>query len=287
MRRVLAIDVGATKTASAIWDGKNLSGMRTYKTPQKAKQLPPFLNRIFASYPRASSIGIGIPGFVQNGIVSGLPNLGFSGPLPLAKILAKASGANVFVENDVKCAALAEIKYGLAKGKSSAILAWPGSGIGGALIIDGRIISGASHSAGEFGHMKINSGINARKCGCGARGCFEAYAGGRGIEKAYAAKFKIKKSAKEIFTSNNKKDSTFAKDAAYLFGVGLASLANALNPEIIIVGGSLSHAYLGKYKKTVLSSFAENAIPPAVRTKIVKSRLSNAALLGAGMMTSR
>lgn len=229
-------------------------------------------------------ICIAIAGAVENGKIISLPNIKNGNARGFAKRLRKLLRSKVFIENDVKCAALAESEFGKARGASLALLVWPGSGIGGAIISNGKIIRGAHNSAGEFGHVKIDFSKNARKCGCGARGCFEAYCGGRGIENAYFEKFKKRKSAKEIFSSSKSSDVKFAKSAAHLFGFSLASLANAFNPDIIIVGGSLSNAYLGRYKKAVLSSFKQNAKPPAGKGKIVKSALPNAVLLGAGLL---
>ena len=191
-----------------------------------------------------------------------------------------------FVENDVKCAALAEMKYGLARGegKKPTLLVWPGSGIGGATIVKGRLHPGSSAFSSEFGHMKIAYGKNARKCGCGKKGCFEAYCGGKGIEKAYFAAFGKRKSAKEIFSSASSADNSYAKDAAHLFGLGLAKIANKLKPSLFVVGGSLSKAYLGKCRQAVLASFAARASPEARKARMLKSRLAHAVLLGANLI---
>lgn len=291
----LCIDIGASKTAiAANSSGANLAQLTVFKTPKTPEAaILECARRVLSFSGKFSSVGIGICGSVDGGIIQIAPNMGAGEKFGAQDFARKVFKCRVCVENDVKCAALAEIKYGLAntggkrgaqKSKNNlALLVWSGSGIGGAIVQNGKLLRGANNSAGEFGHMKIAFGKDARKCGCGSSGCFEAYCGGFGAEKAYFAKFGQRKSAKEIFVSNLPADIKFAKEAAHLFGIGLASVANALNPGLIILGGSLSKSYLGKYRQTVLSSFKSNAKPPAQNAKLVKSRLGHAVLLGASL----
>lgn len=283
MPGALCIDIGATKTATGIFSNGKITGALQFPTPngiEKAILLCAKKSRGM-DYPR---VCIALAGSVENGIVLRMPNLSSPPHFNAKKFSEKLFHTQVFIENDVKCAALAEMKYGAAKNKTNTILAWPGSGIGGAILTDGKLLRGAHNCAGEFGHMKIEFGKGARKCGCGKRGCFETYCGGRGVEKAYFAATGKRKSAKEIFSSANNADIAFANDAAHLFGVGLAKIANKLKPELIIVGGSLSNAYLGRYKKIALASFKSNTKPPADSAKIMKSHLENAVLLGAALI---
>lgn len=280
---IACIDIGASKTRAALFHSGKLSNEVSFNTPSTLRAAL-LAAKSSLGISKLLSVNVAVAGFVFGGKISSLPNKPKWRNIGVARLASEIFSCPALFENDVKCAALAEAKYGGAKGKNLAVLVYPGSGIGGALISDGKVIRGAKNACGEFGHMKIDFSANARKCGCGARGCFEAYSGGRGIEKAYFAKYGMKKSAKEIFTSKSNSDIAFAKNASYLFGLGLANISNALNPDAIILGGSLSNAYFGKYRRETLLSFKKNSILPSRGAKIILSRLPNPPLLGAALL---
>ena len=280
VQNVLAIDVGATKIQWAVIKNGKIIEKEKMKTLEKMdnKKLANLVIAI-ASKTKPNRAGISLPGFVKNGKILQLPNLPNVKNMEIEKELKRKLKIPVFAQNDVKCMAIALLNEKNAC--NSFIVVAPGSGIGGAIVIDGKIVLGKQNCAGEFGHMKI---IFEGK----GRGTkifeWEQICGGKGIEKKYFEKTRKRKSAKEIFSSHKKIEKNICKNAAYYFGIGLANIANALNPQKIIITGSVGKAYLAKYKKTVLDAFEKNAIEPVRKTKIEKCRMENPALAGAAML---
>ncbi|MCI0673301.1 MAG: ROK family protein, partial [Myxococcaceae bacterium] len=127
-----------------------------------------------------SAIGVGAAGQLQGetGIIRVAPNLGWR-DVPLGALLAQRFGRPVRVVNDLSAAAWGELKVGSGRGAQDLFVVFVGSGVGSAIIANGQLVTGASGVAGEFGHIKVVP--NGRLCGCGERGCLEAYAGGRNL----------------------------------------------------------------------------------------------------------
>lgn len=283
---LVAVDVGATKIHAASFSGRKLLSQVRLRTPRNSKQA------LFASIcatinslnARPSKIGICAPGFVHNGIAYGLPNIGIMQKLPMQKLLAAKYKCKVYLQNDSKCFMLAEWKNGAAKGSKNALGVTFGSGIGGGIIINGKLYEGEKNQAGEFGHMKVQTG--GIKCPCGGFGCWERYSSGSAIEYAYNKKTGMQKSAREILQSNNATCISISKGAAFSAGAGTASLANIFAPQIIVLGGSVSSAYMGKYKKEFMAGFNSSALPLIKKAKIRNARLQNPSLYGAMLLAS-
>ncbi len=126
-------------------------------------------------------VGVGFPGAIRQpeGIVEVAPNLRGWGKVELRKLFCEALGREIFVDNDANLAALAEYKWGAGKGEDPLILFTLGTGIGGGIIIDGKIFHGAWGGAAELGHQTVD--LNGRRCKCNNIGCIEAIAGSHGI----------------------------------------------------------------------------------------------------------
>ena len=205
-------------------------------------------------------IGFGFPGQIDcdNGVVRILPNIPGWINVPIAEIMQKEFNVPVKVDNDVRCMALAESTYGAGQGCKNLICITIGTGIGSGLIINGKLVRGASNAAGEIGHIKLEM-HDGLLCGCGDSGCFEAYASGPSIvamAKDYvlggkSAKFRelagsvdaitpaiVAKAAEEGDVVAKK---IFERMGEYL-GIGLASVVNLLNPEKIVIGGGVADA---------------------------------------------
>lgn len=215
-------------------------------------------------------IGIGAPGAVNSkkGILPRSPNLpGWAG-IPLCGLIKKKFGLPVSIANDANAAAVGEAVFGAGKKLDHFIYITISTGVGGGIVIDGRLYEGAGFVAGEIGHMTVVPG--GKKCRCGHRGCLEAYASGTAIADSYSA-FKKKKvlGAKEVGTAVREGD-TFAlrsyEEAAYYLGIGLANLMNILNPEAIVIGGGVLMSAPREYWRAVIRSAKEHAWPEAFRT---------------------
>ncbi|MGH3755588.1 MAG: ROK family protein, partial [Pseudonocardiaceae bacterium] len=129
------------------------------------------------------AVGVGVPGPVVGGVITTAPNLpGFVEPVPMAVLLSQRLGRPAAVGNDANLGTLGEWVAGAARGAGFALGVWLGTGVGGGLILDGRPYVGAFGGAGEFGHMCVRQG--GALCGCGRRGCVEAYAGRARMEQA-------------------------------------------------------------------------------------------------------
>jgi|GEM_PF-1841800 len=295
---VIACDVGATKIlAAAFTPSGKIVRQLGLGTPKKSKKL--LLDAIASTidrlgYKKTIGIGVCVPGFVKDGIVYGLPNIGIAERFDFAAELGRLIGKKVEVENDSKCFAIAESRMGAGKGVGDMIAVNFGTGIGGGVIIGSRLYRGSNNMAGEFGHMKMTLGGPA--CGCGGEGCFERYASGSGIVGRFAdaaqagaqtSLFWETATAAQILESQDQVAVSVSRNAARIAGRGVASLANAFNPKLIVVGGPVAQAYQGKYKKEFDEGFAAGAIPVVKNTPIALSRLEHPSLVGAMLIASQ
>ncbi|UMG92065.1 ROK family protein [Nocardioides sp. TF02-7] len=160
---------------------------------------------------------------------------------PVRSRVEELVGAPVSLDNDANCAALAEVTAGAARGASSAVLVTVGTGIGGALVIDGRVVRGANGMAGEFGHMQVVP--DGLPCECGLRGCWEQYASGRALERVMRVSLGSHLDGPEVAASARGGDplarQAFASVGTWL-GVGVAGLVSAFDPAVVVIGGGVS-----------------------------------------------
>ncbi len=204
-------------------------------------------------------IGVGAPGplDVKKGIIHFAPNLPGWKEVYLKKILKDKFNMKVVLENDANAAAWGERCFGAGKGINNLVCFTLGTGIGGGIIIDGKIYHGNNFVSAEFGHMTVNK--DGPLCNCGNRGCLEAYSSATGIRNRI--KDKIKKgitsqfftniddylnesvSLKSIFETARMGDDltkNIVEDAITYLGIAMANIANLLNPEMIILTGGIS-----------------------------------------------
>lgn len=203
-------------------------------------------------------IGMGIPGPVlHQEIVSFFANFPWKKNLNVAKILAEKTGYRVRVDNDVNVITLGEIWQGSAKGYGDVIGMALGTGIGGGIVTDGKLVSGVKGAAGEIGHMTIVP--NGKLCGCGKKGCFEAYVSATGIEREAKSRLTINKNnklwdiisskegqkieAKDVFDAAKLGDSFSLDIVDYIteyIAYGLSILLHVTNPEVVVIGGGVA-----------------------------------------------
>jgi len=204
-------------------------------------------------------VGVGAPGPLdtRSGIVLLTPNLGWVN-LPLRRIIHDRLGLPAALDNDANCAVLGEWWVGAARGSRTAIGITIGTGIGGGLILEGKLYHGASDVAGEIGHTTIDT--EGRRCKCGNYGCLEAYASGpnialRAIEALEAgAESRLPEhvggelrriTAQTVYEAAQDGDELaleVVNDTAKFLGVGIANLLNVFNPEVVVICGGVTLA---------------------------------------------
>ena len=255
--------------------------------PDIAKEIDNKLAQEGISKADVQGVGVGVPGPVQeDSIVNRCVNLGW-GIVNVAEELGALTGLTVKVGNDANVAALGENWQGGAKGCKSAVMVTLGTGVGGGIIIDGKIVAGFHGAGGEIGHITVNPD-EIETCNCGQHGCLEMYASATGIVRM--AKRRLAKNddettlrgfepltAKDIFDEAKAGD-TIAKelvnDLGKILGATLAKVACVVNPEAIVIGGGVSKA--GKILvDTVQEHFKENAFYAFKDTRFELATLGN------------
>ena len=240
--------------------------------------------------------GVGVPGPVNDsGIVQGCVNLGW-GVINVSKDLGDRLGMKVSAGNDANVAALGEMWKGGGQGYRHLVVATLGTGVGGGIIIDGKILNGFGGAAGEIGHIHVQDGEEAT-CGCGNKGCLEQYASATGIVRLAERKLastttetKLKAgsvSAKDVWDAVKEGDlvaQSIAEEFGQYLGKGLAAITAVTNPEVIVIGGGVSKAgevlieYVQKYYK-------EYVFPGSRETKFALATLGNdAGIFGAAKL---
>ena len=234
-------------------------------------------------------IGIGVPGPVTpNGIVKGCVNLGW-GDTPVEESLKDKTGFPVKAGNDANVAALGELWQGGGKGFNSLVMITLGTGVGGGIVIDGKIVAGTHGAAGEIGHMGVVYD-ETEYCNCGKKGCLEQVASATGIVKETKKLLKSNDApsalrsydnltAKDVFDEAKKGDILALKAVDKLgeyIGIALAHLACVVDPDAFIIGGGVSKA--GDFLVDAIQKhFTEKAFIQCKKTPIKLATLGNSA----------
>ena len=189
-----------------------------------------------------AGVGVGAPGLVtRDGQLALAPNLPGVKALHLQDKLSSSLGAPVIVENDAATAAWAEFSCGAGESAESMIAVTLGTGVGGGIVLDGRLHRGAHGFAAEIGHILVRRG--GRRCACGKSGCWEAYASGTAL--GILAHDQLGISSEELTASAAKGDTgaqAVLADYAAEVALGLGSLVEVLDPEMVVIGGGLVEA---------------------------------------------
>lgn len=249
------------------------------------------------------AVGIGCAGTVdlRRGVVVISPNLPLT-DAPVAALVGDRLGLPVFLDNDANLAAWAEVQVGAARGYRHVVMLVLGTGVGGGLVLDGRLYRGATGAAAEIGHTIIVAG--GEPCRCGARGCLEAYASGRALERIArrlvaelpAAEARALRTANEQGMLSGKAvgDLALSGDPGALcavdevgrwLGIGLSNMVNLFDPEMIAVGGGLGE--LGELllapARVVLGT--TGLVPGRDTVRVTSAVLGNeAGMIGAGLL---
>jgi glucokinase len=248
---LLGIDIGGTKTVVAIADdsGKIIAQSRL-NTPREQgptvvlaeiERSVRGLLTLHSSLITSVGIACGGPLDPQRGVILTVPNLPGWENLPLADYFSKAFGAPAYLDNDVNLAALAEARKGAGVGIDHLAYFNIGTGIGGGIVIGGRLYRGCGN-AGEFGHQIIVP--DGPPCLCGKRGCLESLASGTSIARR-ASESGFAGSAEDVASAAREGDSVARRimdETAQYLGLGVANVVNILNPRMVILGGGVMKA---------------------------------------------
>ncbi len=310
---VLAIDLGGTKIIAAIISSSGQVVAKEYHltlasegpqavTSRMFSAIEHLLNESNLGLSQLDSISIAAAGAIDSdkGLVTSSPNLPGWSDVPLRDMVSRQFGVDAFLLNDASAAALGEHRLGAGRGTANLIYITVSTGIGGGIIIGGKLYLGSRGSAGEMGHMTID--VNGPRCSCGNVGCLEVMASGAAIAREALRRLRDGESSTLSDIVAGKIENITAEEvglaaqggdrlalevvlrAATYLGVGLVNIVNIFNPEMIVIGGGVAKMgdlLLGPVRKMV----AERAFRlSAGAVRIVPTQLGDdAGVLGAAV----
>ena len=311
----IGIDLGGTNIVASVVDDKyNIiaTGKTPTAVPRSAEEIfddiaavcREAMDKAGLTIADISSVGLGTPGTVnENGIIEFANNLGFNN-VPAREMLKERLGdLPIYIDNDANCAALGEAYAGCGNGSQNFVAVTLGTGVGSGIIVNGKIVTGVNCAGGECGHMVIV--VDGEPCSCGRKGCWEAYASAtaliRQTRKAMeenpdsimheVARQEGKVSGRTAFDGMRKGDIAAIKvvdNYIKYVACGLINIVNALQPEIICVGGGICNE--GETLMKPLRRFVQAerySIHSKIQTHIMKAELGNdAGIIGASLLAS-
>lgn len=289
--RILAFDIGGTEIKYALCDESfNLSEKNSVPTNahEGGPKIIDHVVEIIKSVDGIDRIGISTAGQVNSikgEIVYATDSIpGYTGT-KIKEIVETATGIPTAVENDVNSAAIGEAVFGAAKGFDSFICLTYGTGIGGAIYLDGKLFTGNSFSAGEFGHIVTHA--DGKSCPCGGCGCYEAYASASALVNSVNEKLGTSMNGREIFENFENHEFRSIIDAWIdEIVIGLKGLVYIFNPSLIVAGGGIMNE---AYITDEINSRLQNELMASFRkVKVVKALMGNDAnKLGAAYLASK
>lgn len=284
----IGIDLGGTKTEGVLLDDnlkiierKRVPTVREYK--KIIETISSLVNDLKSKASEKTTVGVCTPGIIsqKTGLIKNSNTQCLIG-MPLKKDLEKILGQKISMENDANCFAMAEAQLGAAKNYDVVFGVIMGTGVGGGIVINGKLHRGRSNIAGEWGHHIIQP--NGNKCYCGKSGCVETYISGPALERRWK-ELTGKAQPLPIIIENlsNSKAKEWKKEFLENFAIGLANVINILDPDVVVLGGGLSNIPFlydkGKslVYKNIFSDFAD--------TPILKNKLGDSAgVIGASLL---
>jgi glucokinase len=306
---VIGVDLGGTKLLAGVVDRHLRVHHRVYRHPHAGEGTEALLQRLVDAVDEArqaadaevGAVGFGIPSLVdvRTGVAATTVHRPLQG-VPFRDLMAERLNVPVAVDNDANAAMLAEHRWGAALGARTAALLTLGTGIGGGVIVDNRLVHGASGAAGEWGHMVVD--LDGPSCTCGNQGCLEQLVSGSalgrsglraararpdsGLGRALAAGREITGMlVTELAHDGDASARDVVADMGAHLGIGIANIVNILNPEVVVVGGGVVAAgdlLLEPARRTVA---ARALAPPRDQVRIVPTRFGDASgMMGAALM---
>lgn len=310
---VIGLDMGGTNSVFGIVDQR---GNIKSQTVISTKAYPDFKDYVKAAYEALQSaldqvggiqniraMGIGAPDAnYYTGNIENAANLAWKGVVPCAQLFEEVFGIPVRVTNDANAAAMGEMTYGVARGMRNFIMITLGTGVGSGIVVDGRVVYGSDGFAGELGHFVIDHSDNARSCGCGRKGCLEAYTSATGVARTAREFLEHSSEASllrdlvadeitsyDVFKAAEKGDKLALDIFNYtgrILGTACADFATFCSPEAFVFFGGLTKA--GEYLMQPLRKAYEENILFLYKNeaKLLISALngSEAAVLGASAL---
>jgi glucokinase len=306
---VIGVDLGGTKLLAGVVDRDLNVHHRVFRHAREGKDADQLVDALVAAVEEArdaagaevSAVGFGVPSLVdaRTGVARTTVHLPLY-DVPLRDVMAERLGVPVAVDNDASAAMVAEHRRGAARGAKTAALLTLGTGIGGGIVVDDKLVHGATGAAGEWGHMVVD--VNGLRCTCGNIGCLETLVSGSalgrhglrvardapesGLGRALAAGRDI---TGMLVTELAHDGDQAARDVVALMGtylgIGIANVVNILNPEVVCVGGGVVAAgdlLLEPARRVV----AERALAPSRdQVRIVPTRFGDASgMIGAALL---
>lgn len=310
---VIGLDMGGTNSVFGIVDQR---GNIKSQTVISTKAYPDFKDYVKAAYEALQpaldqvggiqnirAMGIGAPDAnYYTGNIEDAANLAWKGIVPCAQLFEEVFGIPVRVTNDANAAAMGEMTYGVARGMKNFIMITLGTGVGSGIVVDGRVVYGSDGFAGELGHFVIDHSDNARSCGCGRKGCLEAYTSATGVARTAREFLEHSSEASllrdlvadeitsyDVFKAAEKGDKLALDIFNYtgrILGTACADFATFCSPEAFVFFGGLTKA--GEYLMQPLRKAYEENILFLYKNeaKLLISALngSEAAVLGASAL---
>ena len=314
MKYYFGIDLGGTNIVAGVVDENyNIISKASTKTnlPRPEKEIADDMAKVSVQAVKEAGIsmeqiewvGIGTPGIAnsEKGIIEYSCNLGFNNT-PMVEYIKKSIDKPVFIENDANAAAYGEYVAGAAKGAKNAVCITLGTGVGGGIIIDGKIYSGSNFAGAEIGHTVIE--VDGPQCACGRKGCFEAYASATGLIRmakeamAQHPESLLHATAAEvgdvngqtIFRAKEQGDPTavaVVERYIHYLSVGIANVINCFYPEVVALSGGIANqgeALLAPLREAVAPQVYGNQYLQT-HTRILGCTLGyHAGIIGAAML---
>jgi len=293
---VLGIDLQVDRIISVVLDfgGRPVESREIPLTSKSEWQVIPLLNQTIREaedrHQRISGVGIGVPGIVESGTgrVEFAPNLGWKN-VNLGQLLELKKP--LVIENEANAAALGEKTFGAGRAASHLVYVSVGMGVGCGLLFNGRLFSGCTSYAGEFGHVTVEP--EGFLCQCGNRGCWEVYASNKAALRLYKEKARREAGTFEdfltlVFKKERQALAVLDTMVKYL-GIGIAGIVNGINPEVVIVGGKITETKSLIYNK-LLRQVKERSLDRAFsQLRLEFSPLKNkaTAMGAAGMVVEK
>ncbi|MGZ5334415.1 MAG: ROK family protein [Solirubrobacterales bacterium] len=307
-REAIGVDLGGTKLATGVVDSQQniLHTSRESSTGRSEDEvmgaIEQELREAMEARPRVIGAGLGVPCTIdrERGVAINAVNLEIT-DVPIRDLMRERLGIPVFIDNDANCAALAEHRFGAAKGARNAILLTVGTGIGGGIIINRELYRGTTGAAAELGHIAVEENGPPCQGTCPNRGCVETLASGTALAReGTAAAGRNPGSAlfralqeggisgrvvTEAALAGDAVAREVVAEAGRYLGVAVASLVNIFDPDLVVIGGGVTAGAGELLVEPAREEMRRRALPPMNRTPVTPAALgSDAGMIGAAQM---
>lgn len=294
MEKYLGIDWGGTYIKAGVVDAAGRVIAKEVFASRELRKKNVFVSEIqsllssFSSF-KIKAVGIGAPGIVdiEKGFIYYLPNVPGWKNYPLKQVLTNKLSLPIYIGNDADVFALAEFQLGAGREFSRGIFLTLGTGLGGAVVLNGKILEGKT-SACELGHIPIS--LDGKKCACGGRGCIETFVGIKHLLERYKQLSNGRvyvKEVKDIYRralDGEKPALAVWQEFSLNLGRFLAGMVNLFNPQVIVFGGGVSGAF-SLFRPQVAAAIKKQAMWPQVKgLKLARAKLKDAGIIGAAFL---